>query len=99
MRWPPGSPRTTVKAGEVGHECRLVAIRASGAVARKRRKRRRREARAKGVAPDAAGLIRDGWHLMLTNLPVAGFAPKLLCAIYRARWGSGNPVPRVEPSQ
>jgi len=77
----------TVKAGEVGHECRLVAIRASGAVARKRRKQRRREARAKGVAPDAAGLIRDGWHLVLTNLPVAGFAPKLLRAIYRARWG------------
>lgn len=77
----------TAEAGEAGHECRLVAIRASGVVARKRRKQRRREARAKGVEPDAAGLIRDGWHLMLTNLPVADFAPNLLRAIYRARWG------------
>jgi hypothetical protein len=77
----------TVKAGEAGHECRLVAIRASGVVARRRRKQRRREAKAKGVEPDAAGLIRDGWHLMLTNLSVADFAPNLLRAIYRARWG------------
>ena len=76
-----------VQAGEAGHECRLVAIRASGIVARKRRKQRRKEATAKGVEPDAAGLIRDGWLLMLTNLPVADFSPNLLRAIYRARWG------------
>lgn len=76
-----------VKAGEAERGCRLVAIRASGVVARKRRKQRRKEAKAKGVEPDATGLIRDGWHLMLTNLPVADFAPKLLRSIYRARWG------------
>lgn len=74
-----------VQAGEAGHECRLVAIRASGIVARKRGKQRRKEAMVKGVEPDAAGLIRDGWHLMLTNLPVADFPPNLLWAIYRAR--------------
>lgn len=76
-----------VKAGEAEKSCRLVAIRASGAVAKKRRKQRRKEAKAKGVEPDAMGLIRDGWHLMLTNLPVADFAPNQLRAIYRARWG------------
>lgn len=76
-----------VKAGEAGKSCRLVAIRAAGSVARKRRKQRRKEAKAKGVEPDAAGLVRDGWHLMLTNLPIEDFAPKLLRAIYRARWG------------
>ena len=76
-----------VKAGEAGERCRLVAIRASGVVARKRRQQRRNEARAKGGEPDAMGLIRDGWHLMLTNLPAADFAPSLLRAIYRARWG------------
>jgi IS4 transposase len=62
-------------------------MRAAGSVARKRRKQRRKEAKAKGVEPDAAGLVRDGWHLMLTNLPIEDFAPKLLRAIYRARWG------------
>lgn len=76
-----------VKAGEVEKGCRLVAIRASGVVSRKRRKQRRKEAKAKGVEPDATGLIRDGWHLMLTNLPAAAFAPNQLRAIYRARWG------------
>lgn len=76
-----------VKAGEAEKGCRLVAIRASGVIARKRRKQRRKEARAKGVEPDAMGLIRDGWHLMLTNLPDADFSPNLLREIYRARWG------------
>lgn len=64
-----------------------MAIRASGAVARKRREQRQKEAKSKGAEPDAAGLIRDGWHLMLTNLPAADFAPSLLRAIHRARWG------------
>jgi len=77
-----------VKAGEAEKSCRLVAIRASGAVAKKRRKQRRKEAKAKGVEPDAMGLIRDGWHLMLTNLPVADFAPKQLRAIYRKFQGT-----------
>jgi IS4 transposase len=76
-----------VKAGEAGHACRLVAIRASSVIARKRRKQRRKDAKAKGLEPDAMGLVRDGWHLMLTNLPVADFAPTLLRTIYRARWG------------
>lgn len=77
----------SVKAGETGKSCRLVAIRASRAVAKKRRQQRRKEAKARGVEPDPAGLIRDGWHLMLTNLPAAEFAPNQLRAIYRARWG------------
>jgi len=76
-----------VNAGEAGKSCRLVAVRASGAVARKRRKQRRKDAKAKGVESDAKGLIRDGWHLMITNLPAADFTPNLLRAIYRARWG------------
>jgi IS4 transposase len=76
-----------VKAGEAGHGCRLVAIRASGTLARKRHKQRRKEALERGVEPDAAALVRDGWHLMLTNLPAADFSPNLLRTIYRARWG------------
>lgn len=76
-----------VKAGEAGMSCRLVAIRAAGTVACKRRKQRRKEAKAKGVEPDAAGLMRDGWHLMITNLPAADFKPGELRAVYRARWG------------
>ena len=76
-----------VSAGEAGKSCRLVAVRASGVVTRKRRKQRRKDAKAKGVEADAKGLIRDGWHFMITNLPAADFAPTLLRTIYRARWG------------
>jgi len=81
----------SVKAGEAVKSCRLVAVRTSGMVARKRRKQRRKDAKAKGVEPDSTGLIRDGWHLMITNLPGANFTPNSLRAIYRARRG-------VEPS-
>jgi hypothetical protein len=77
----------SILAGAEGKSCRLVAVRASGQVTRARRKKRREEAAAKGHASDPTGLLRDGWHLMLTNLPVADFTPSLLRAIYRARWG------------
>jgi hypothetical protein len=80
-----------VKAGAEGKAYRLVAVRATGKVARQRRQMRREEAAAKGVEPDPVGLLRDGWHLMLTNLPTEDFPPTLLRAVYRARWG-------VEPS-
>ncbi len=59
----------TVEAGAAGERCRLVAARASGVVARKRRKQGRKEARAKGVEPDATGMIHDGWHRMIKNFP------------------------------
>jgi len=76
-----------VKAGAEGKPCRLVAVRAAGKVARQRRQKRREEAAAKGVEPDPVGLLRDGWHLMLTNLSAEDFPPSLLRAVYRARWG------------
>ncbi len=46
-----------------------------------------RGAFSKGVEPDAMFMIRDGWHLMITNLPAADFTPNQLRAIYRARRG------------
>jgi len=79
-----------VKAGAEGKAYRLVAVRATGKVARQRRQMRREEAAAKGVEPDPVGLLRDGWHLMLTNLPTEDFPPTLLRAVYRARWGGGT---------
>jgi hypothetical protein len=74
-------------AGAVGMPCRLVAVRASAKVARQRRQQRREEARAKGREADPIGLLRDGWHLMITNLAAEEFPPRQLRAIYRARWG------------
>jgi len=75
-----------VRAGEQGKECRLVAMRAAPEVARKRRSERRKKAKIKGNKPCQKGLIRDGWHLMLTNLKPEQATVAQLVEVYRARW-------------
>ena len=73
-------------AGAQRKSCRLVAVRARPEVAEARRAERRRKARKNGTKPCKKGLVRDGWHLMLTNLPAEEFAVAQLTALYRARW-------------
>lgn len=73
-------------AGESGKKCRLVAIRATAEVSAARRVARRRKARDCGKNACPKGLIRDGWHLMLTNLGKEQADVSQLAAIYRARW-------------
>lgn len=72
--------------GEQGKKCRLVAIRATSKVAAARRTERRKKARDCGKEPCPKGLIRDGWHLMLTNLNKEQANVSQLAAVYRARW-------------
>lgn len=66
--------------------CRLVAVRAHPKVARERRKQRRQQARSKGKTPSPIALVRDGWHLMLTNLSEAQASSVQLMSLYRSRW-------------
>ena len=73
-------------AGKQGKACRFVALRASPEVVAARRKERRDKAKKSGKAPCAKGLVRDGWHLMLTNLPTGLADAGKLATIYRARW-------------
>ncbi len=75
-----------VSVGEVGKKCRLIAVRADGKVARARRDERRKKAEQSGKKPCRKGLIRDGWHLMLTNLKKEEMKISQLVAVYRARW-------------
>ena len=72
--------------GAQGKKCRLVAMRAAPEVAAARRAERRKKARECGKSPCPKGLIRDGWHLMLTNLGKEQADVSQLAAIYRARW-------------
>jgi hypothetical protein len=72
--------------GEQGKKCRLVAMRAAPEVSAARRAERRKKARECGKTPCPKGLIRDGWHLMLTNLSKEQATVGQLVAIYRARW-------------
>lgn len=73
-------------AGVERKACRFVALRASAQVAAARRKERRDRAKRSGKTPSAKGLVRDGWHLMLTNLPAELADAGKLAVIYRARW-------------
>lgn len=75
-----------VLVGEHGKKCRLVAMRATPEVAAARRSERRAKAAQSGKEPCPKGLIRDGWHLMLTNLSQEQATVSQLAAIYRARW-------------
>ena len=72
--------------GEQDKKCRLVAMRAAPEVAAARRGERRKKARDCGKNPCPKGLMRDGWHLMLTNLGKEQADVSQLAAISRARW-------------
>ena len=66
--------------------CRFVAVRAHSKIARERRKQRRQQAKTKRKKPSQKGLVRDGWHLMLTNLTVEQASAEQLMSLYRSRW-------------
>ena len=68
------------------HPCRLVAIRADSKLVEQRRRNRRELARKKGVMPSAKGLIRDGWHLMVTSLTFEQASAGELAQLYTSRW-------------
>ena len=75
-----------VQVGDVKKSCRLIAVRADDRIARNRRAQRRKRAKEKGTKPCPKGLIRDGWHLMLTNLTATQSSTSQLVKLYRARW-------------
>jgi hypothetical protein len=66
--------------------CRLIAVRADEKTARSRRAQRRKSAKQRGAKPCQVGLVRDGWHLMLSNLDNEQCRTSQLVKIYRARW-------------
>ena len=76
----------TLTAGEQGKKCRLIAIRAAPEVATAGRAERHNKARETGKKACEKGLVRDGWHLMLTNLEKEQAGADQLAAVYRARW-------------
>lgn len=77
---------TEVRVGKESMKCRLIAVRAAPEAALTRRAQRRKTAQECGKTPSPQGLIRDGWHLMLTNLSPTEAKVSQLVAVYRARW-------------
>lgn len=75
-----------VKLTDKAHPARLVAIRASVEEVAKRRREHRTKAKQLGKAVPMRTLIRDGWHLMVTNVPKAMQSAHKLVGIYSQRW-------------
>jgi len=75
-----------VKLTAKEHPARLVAIRASQQETDKRRREHRASSRKKGRSTPKKTLIRDGWHLMVTNVAKTMQSSANLAAIYSQRW-------------
>jgi hypothetical protein len=65
---------------------RLVAVRAAPEIARERRRKRREQARRNGKQPGKNALLRDGWHILITNVPADVMSAEELTTLYSARW-------------
>ncbi|MEY3896803.1 MAG: hypothetical protein RLZZ214_2323 [Verrucomicrobiota bacterium] len=76
----------TVKLTAERHSVRLVAIRASKQETAKRRREHRTKAKEKGKTVPCKTLVRDGWHIMVTNIPKEKQSITELAAIYSQRW-------------
>ncbi|MEJ6644683.1 MAG: hypothetical protein QNL33_15665 [Akkermansiaceae bacterium] len=75
-----------VRVGRAQKSCRLIAVRADEKIVHQRGAQRRQRAKEVEASPCPKGLIRDGWHLMHTNLTLAQSATKQLVKPYCARW-------------
>lgn len=71
-----------VIVGAEGLRCRLVAVRADDDLASKRRRARRSACKN---TPSQQAIIRDGWHILLTNLEESVSSEDLF-EIYSLRW-------------
>jgi len=69
-----------------GESVRIVAIRAEQHIAEKKRRERKDASRKKGKIPTAKALLRDGWHLMVTNVSEELLDTETLANLYAVRW-------------
>jgi hypothetical protein len=73
---------TEVFVGKDRLRCRLVAVRADAKLATRRRRIRKKASKNK---PSQQSLVRDGWHILLTNLTDSATKEELF-EIYQLRW-------------
>jgi len=75
-----------IKLGEIGHKARLLAIRATKAVAEKALREAVEQARKKGKTLSKSRRLRCQWHLVVTNIPREKMAARDVSELYRCRW-------------
>lgn len=68
------------------YEVRLVALKLSPQVARRRRAEKREQARKKGKKVSATTLYLAGWILLVTTLPEPDWSAEEVVGLYRGRW-------------
>jgi len=68
------------------HPVRLVAFRSSEEVASRRRQEKKTKRKLNGTNASKASLIREGWTIYVTNLPVDTCPPERIFSLYRQRW-------------
>ncbi len=75
-----------VLVGTAMFPARLVAVRATPQLTQQRRRERRQKARDLGKQPNRDALVRDGWHIMITNVQSDQMGTKQLFELYATRW-------------
>ena len=76
----------SVKVGDVGLNCRLVALRVPQAIAKERRRKAIQKAKKKGRKPSEQHLASCEWTIFLTNLPADSWAAQTIHTLDRVRW-------------
>ena len=75
-----------VKLGKSAHKARLIAIRATAAVARKNLKLAKEQASQKGKTLSKSQRLRCQWHLVTINIPREKMPERSVSELYRCRW-------------
>ena len=76
----------SVAVGNVGLNCRLVALRVPPALAKERRRKAIQKAKKKGRKPSEQHLASCDWTIFLTNLPADAWPAQVIHTLYRVRW-------------
>jgi hypothetical protein len=78
--------RTRVRIGTDGHEAWLIAVKATPEEAATKRRKRRAKARRNGRTVMKNALLRDDWHLIVTNIEPDMMSLRDLSMLYGIRW-------------
>lgn len=75
-----------VRLGTEEYQARLVATRATAAVAEKSLREANERAQKQGKTLSNSQRLRCQWHLIVTNIPVEVLKARAVCELYRCRW-------------
>lgn len=75
-----------VMLGSGKKKCRLIAIRATPEQAAEKRRKANLQASNHGKKPRRGASLRNGWHILVTNISKEEMSSSKLIQLYRVRW-------------